>query len=481
MHGPYNPKTGRVVEITPAPLALPHNIEAEQALLGAILLNNDALDQLGDKFSADHFHEPLHGRIFAAIQSEVLGGMRVTPVTLAPLFSADPPVGAVTIPQYLGKLAASATSVINAKFYAASVYETWTRRQLVEIGEEMTHAAYESVLDYPTSAQIEDAEAKLFSIAEGEKYGAGFQEFDTALAEAMEKANIANASNGGLSGLSTGLSELDKLTGGLHESDLIIIAGRPSMGKTALATNIAFNVAKKLRGNAEEAVVGFFSLEMSAEQLATRIISEQAEVSSEKIRRGLVDRNKFNDVLAAEHALRGLPLHIDDTGGISIAQLAARARRLKRQSGLSLLIIDYLQLMTSNAKTNYSNRVQEVTAITIGLKAMAKELCVPVIALSQLSRQIENRESKRPMLSDLRESGSIEQDADVVMFVYRDEYYVERRQPDQSNAVEHHAWQSEMAAACGKAEVIVAKQRHGPTGTATQRFTGEFTRFSDLT
>jgi replicative DNA helicase len=480
MHGPYNPKTGRVVEITPAPLALPHNIEAEQALLGAILLNNDALDRLGDKFSADHFHEPLHGRIFAAIQSGVLGGMRVTPVTLAPLFTADAPVGAITIPQYLGRLAANATSVINARDYAATVYDMWTRRQLVEIGEEMTRAAYEAVLDYPPSAQIEEAESRLFSIAEGEKYGAGFQEFDTALAEAMEKANIANARDGGLSGLSTGLRELDKLLGGLHSSDLIIIAGRPAMGKTSLATNIAFNVAKRLRGDLISSVVGFFSLEMSAEQLATRIISEQAEVSSEKIRRGLVDKSKFNDVLAAEHVLRGLPLHIDDTGGISIAQLAARARRLKRQRGLSLLVIDYLQLLTSKAKSSYSNRVQEVTEITVGLKSLAKELNVPVIALSQLSRQVENREDKRPMLADLRESGSIEQDADVVAFVYREEYYLNRMEPKDSEVEKHQKWRDEMALVHGKAEVIVAKQRHGPIGTKTLQFTAEFTRFSNL-
>jgi replicative DNA helicase len=311
--------------------------------------------------------------------------------------------------------------------------------------------------------------------------------FATALTDAVEMASKAHERDGGLSGLSTGLRELDRMLGGLQKSDLLILAGRPSMGKTALATNLAFNVAKAFRTQAgpageevvDGAVIGFFSLEMSAEQLATRIISEQAQISSEKIRRGLITEDEFRRLVQASQALQSLPLYIDHTGGISIAQLAARARKLKRQRGLGLLIVDYLQLLTGSNKRS-DGRVQEVSEITTGLKALAKELSVPILALSQLSRQVENRDDKHPQLSDLRESGSIEQDADVVMFVFREEYYVQRREPSMAKVEEHQKWQDEMDQVQGVAEVIIGKQRHGPTGTARLQFTGEFTRFSDL-
>lgn len=408
-------------------------------------------------------------------------GGRVTPTTLAHFFEFDEPINGVTIPQYLGRLAAHATSVINARYYADTVYDLWVRRELIVLAEEMSSSAYDAVPDYPPAAQIEVAETRLFSISDGEKYGAGFQNFDAAMAQALEKAEAANKQDGGISGISTGLRDLDRLTGGLHSSDLIILAGRPAMGKTSLATNIAFSVAKSigtLDGN--HGVVGFFSLEMSAEQLATRIISEQAEVSSEAIRRGVAKPHEFDRVLDTCTTLRGLPLHIDDTGGISIAQLAARARRLKRQHGLELIVVDYLQLLTSGSNSGYSNRVQEITQITVGLKALAKEMNVPVIALSQLSRKVEEREDKHPLLSDLRESGSIEQDADVVMFVFREEYYLGMAEPKESDVQRHMEWRTAMEIASGVAEVIVAKQRHGPTGTAKLQFTGKFTRFADM-
>lgn len=485
MHGPVDLRkfsTTKLIDAsTSSPRAYPHNIEVEQALLGAILINNDALDRIGDNINAEHFYDPIHGRIFAAIQSGVQSGGRVTPVTLAPFFASDPHIGTVTIPQYMGMLAANATSILNAPDYAKTIYELWVRRQLVELAEDMNTHAYEVTPEYPPSAQIEDAETRLFGMAERNKYGKGFREFDTALNEAIEKACTARNRDGGLSGISTGLADLDRLTGGLHASDLIILAGRPAMGKTSLATNIAFNVAKGIGTlDVNRGVVGFFSLEMSAEQLATRIISEKAEVSSESIRRGMVRDDELERICNTRATLRGLPLHIDDTGGISISQLSARARRLKRQHGLELIVVDYLQLLTGAATSGYSNRVQEITQITVGLKALAKEMNVPVIALSQLSRKVEEREDKHPLLSDLRESGSIEQDADVVMFVYREEYYLAMAEPKESDTQRHMEWRDAMGAANGVAEVIIAKQRHGPTGTAKLQFTGKFTRFSDL-
>jgi replicative DNA helicase len=358
---------------------------------------------------------------------------------------------------------------------------------LIIIGEDMVNTAYDSPIDAPPGKQIEDAEQQLFELAETGKYGQGFEDFGSALTVAIEMAANAHQRDGGLSGIASGLHDLDDRMGGLQPSDLIILAGRPSMGKTALATNIAFNIARKHRTETQPdgsdkavdgAVVGFFSLEMSSEQLATRIISEQAEVASEKIRRGLIDQQEFNRLATVSQELQNLPLFIDQTGGLTIAQLAARARRLKRQHNLGFIVIDYLQLL-AGSKRSGDNRVQEITEITTGLKALAKELNVPILALSQLSRQVEQRDDKRPQLADLRESGSIEQDADVVMFVYREEYYVERRQPHPGTP-EHLEWQDEMNKVQGKAEVIIGKQRHGPTGTVELQFHNEFTRFTDL-
>jgi len=467
----------------------PHNIEAEQALLGAILINNDAYDRVSAFLEPHHFFDPLHTRIYETALKLIQNGKQATPITLKTYFEHEAPIGTLTVPQYLGRLAASATSVINAHDYGQTIYDLSVRRDLILIGEDMVNVAYDSPVEMNPDQQIEDAEGRLYSLAEKGKYGSGFMSFATALTDAVEMASRAYERDGGLSGLSTGLRELDKMLGGLQNSDLLILAGRPSMGKTALATNIAFNIARAYRTQmgmngmeevADGAVIGFFSLEMSAEQLATRIISEQAQISSEKIRRGLISETEFHRLVQATKDLQALPLYIDHTGGISIAQLAARARKLKRQRNLGLLIVDYLQLLSGSGKRSSDGRVQEVSEITVGLKALAKELQVPVIALSQLSRQVENREDKRPQLSDLRESGSIEQDADVVMFVFREEYYVQRREPSMAKVEEHLKWQDEMDQVTGVAEVIIGKQRHGPTGAVRLQFTGEFTRFSDL-
>jgi len=463
----------------------PHNLEAEQALLGAILVNNEALDRVSSFLKPAHFFDPLHGRIFETASKLIMGGKRATPITLKTFFQADGPVGELSVPQYLGRLAANATTIINAEDYGRTVYDLAVRRQLIEIGETMVNTAYDSPIDAPPSAQIEGAEQQLYELAETGKYGSGFEPFSSALTDAIDMAANAYRRDGGLSGLATGFADLDHRMGGLQPSDLIIIAGRPSMGKTALATNIAYHVAKAYTANADGdappdgAVVGFFSLEMSAEQLATRIIAEQSYIPSERIRRGRIDSDEFDRIVEVSQELQNVPLFIDQTGGITVAQLAARARRLKRQRGLGFVVVDYLQLLSGSSRRAQEGRVQEVSEITTGLKALAKELHVPILALSQLSRQVEQREDKRPQLADLRESGSIEQDADVVMFVFREEYYLERSQP-RENTEEHRQWQTDMEAVTGKADVIIGKQRHGPTGTVTLQFTPEFTRFSNL-
>ena len=465
----------------------PANIEAEQALLGAILVNNDAYYIVHDYLKPEHFYEPIHRDIFSKGSAMIRMGKIATPVTLKTFLPANDRIGDMTVAQYLARLAAEATTIINTNDYGRAVYDMALRRSLIRIGEDMVNAAFDAPVDAEPKEQIEDAEKALFSLAETGRYDGGFQSFEDAMALAIEMAGAAKDRDGGLSGISTGIRELDRRLGGLQHSDLIILAGRPAMGKTSLVTNIAFNIAaayepaEQADGSFKAAnggVVGFFSLEMSAEQLATRIISEQSEVSSSKIRRGSITDAEYSKLVACTEMMQKAPLYIDQTGGISIAQLAARARRLKRQRGLDVMVIDYVQLMQGSAKTA-GNRVQEITEITTGLKALAKELHVPIIALSQLSRQVENRDDKRPQLSDLRESGSIEQDADVVMFVYREEYYLQAKEP-KPGTDEHMKWQQEMNEARGKAEVIIAKQRHGPTGAAQLAFQAEFTRFTDL-
>ena len=464
----------------------PHNLEAEQALLGAVLVNNDAFDRVSDFLLPEHFSEELHRRIYEVASQLIRAGKLATPITLK-TFLGDHDLGGVTIPQYLARLAAAATTIINAEDFGRTIYDLALRRELILIGEDVVNTAYDSPVDASPRAQIEEAERKLYAVAEQGRYEGGFHRFSEALTTAVDMAARAFERDGRLSGVATGLADLDRLMGGLQQSDLVIVAGRPGMGKTALATNIAFNIAKSYEfrprpdGTHETVnggIVGFFSLEMSSEQLATRIIAEQSAVPSYKIRRGDINESEFQRIAEAAREMQTIPFYIDQTGGLSIAQLTARARRLKRQRGLDLLVVDYLQLL-SGSKARSDSRVQELTEITTGLKALAKEMNVPIVALSQLSRQVENRDDKRPQLSDLRESGSIEQDADVVMFVFREEYYLKNKQPREGTE-EFLTWQSQMENAYGRAEIIIGKQRHGPTGTIEVAFEAEMTRFSNL-
>lgn len=464
----------------------PHNLEAEMALLGAIMINNDAYYRVSDFLNAPHFHIEAHRRIYEVASQLIRAGKIATPITMK-TFLQGLDIGEMTIAQYMARLAAEATTIINAEHYGRAIYDLAIRRELISVGSDMVNLAYDAPVEAAPRDQIEEAERKLYALAETGRYDGGFMPFGNALTEAIDMAAAAFKRAGKLSGISCGLTDLDQKMGGLQRSDLIILAGRPAMGKTSLVTNIAFNVAKAWKAERRQdgvlesvngGVVGFFSLEMSAEQLANRIIAEQSGVASYKIRRGDLQEDEFIRIADAAREMQSLPLYIDQTGGISIAQLTARARRLKRQRGLDLLIVDYLQLLTGSSKKG-DNRVQEMTEITTGMKALAKELQVPIIALSQLSRQVESRDDKRPQLSDLRESGSIEQDADVVLFVYRDEYYLKMKEP-KPGSEEHFRWQAEMDQAHGKAEVIIGKQRHGPTGTVQLAFEAEITRFSNL-
>ncbi|MGB3878486.1 replicative DNA helicase [Shinella zoogloeoides] len=466
----------------------PNNVEAEQALLGAILVNNDAYYRVSDFLKPIHFHEPLHRKIYELAGDTIRMGKIATTITLKTHLPADGKVGDLTIPQYLARLAAEAVTIINAEDYGRAIYDLALRRSLITIGEDMVNIAYDAPLDMPPQNQIEDAERRLFELAETGRYDGGFQSFNDAVAQAIDMAGQAFERDGSLSGISTGIHSLDGRMGGLQRSDLIVLAGRPGMGKTSLATNIAYNIAASYEPEVQAdgsfkarngGVVGFYSLEMSSEQLATRIISEQTEVSSSKIRRGDISEADFEKLVACSQMMQKVPLYIDQTGGISIAQLSARARRLKRQRGLDCLVVDYIQLMTGSGKSS-DNRVQEITQITTGLKALGKELNVPIIALSQLSRQVESREDKRPQLSDLRESGSIEQDADVVLFVFREEYYVKNLEPRDEFDPKYEEWKMKFEAVKGTADVIIAKQRHGPTGTVKLAFQSEYTRFTDL-
>jgi replicative DNA helicase len=472
---------------SPAYRSAPHNIEAEQSLLGAILVNNDAFYRVSDFLEQKHFFEPIHQTIFETAGSLIRMGKVATPVTLKTFLPAEIDISGMTLGQYLARLAAEATTIINAQDYGRTIYELSLRRDLIRIGEDMVNVAFEAPVDFAPRAQIEDAERRLYELAESGRYDGGFQRFSQAMKVALDMAANAYQRDGRLSGIATGLRDLDTKMGGLQRSDLVIVAGRPGMGKTALATNIAYNIAKAHRSEVQPdgtmksvngGIVGFFSCEMSAEQLATRILAEQTGIASSQIRRGGINQDEFDRIRDYTIQLEHLPLFVDETGGLSISQLTARARRLKRQKGLDVLVVDYIQLLQGTGKRSDS-RVQEVTEITTSLKALAKELNIPIIALSQLSRQVENRDDKRPQLADLRESGSIEQDADVVLFVYREEYYLENKEPKPGTA-EHEKWQIEMDLAHRKAEVIIGKQRHGPTGTVRLQFEGQFTRFSDL-
>ncbi len=465
----------------------PHNIEAEQALLGAILVNNEAFYRVSDFLLPEHFYEPVHREIYEVCGKIIRAGKAATPITVK-TYLPDVLTADVTMQSYLSRLGSEATTVLNAADYGQAIYDLSIRRNLIQIGEEMTATAYESDVEMTAPKQIEEAEKSLFDLAEKGRYDGGFQGFNVALTEAIKLAGEAYQRDGTLSGMATGLTDLDRMMGGLQKSDLIIVAGRPGSGKSSLATNIAFHVARNWKGEVtpdghrktvDGGQVALFSLEMSAEQLATRILAEQAEIPSSDIRRGNIHESQFARLVDVSRMLESVPLYIDDTGGLSISQLAARARRLKRQKGLDLMIIDYIQLLSGSSRKANENRVQELTEITTTLKALAKELDVPIIGCAQLSRAVEQRDDKHPQLADLRDSGSIEQDADVVLFIYREEYYLKNKEPREGTP-EHLAWQGEMEKVHGRAEVIIGKQRHGPTGTVQLSFEAQFTRFGNL-
>jgi replicative DNA helicase len=473
----------------------PTNLQAEQALLGALLANNKAYERVSEFLAPEHFADPIHGKIYAAIARRCEAGQVADPVMLRAEFEHTGVLEEVGGTAYLAQLLAAMVGIINAGDYGRAIHDAWIRRQLIDIGEVTVNRAFGAEAELDGAQQIEAAEQSLFDLAtKGGSEGALIT-FEKALTMAIEIAATAHKNQGSVSGLDTGLRDLNKKMGGLHPSDLIILAGRPGMGKTALATKIAFGAAKALLANARvenpnamaKQCIAVFSLEMSSEQLATRLLAEEARVSADRIRRGEISQKDFDNFVKVSREISQLPLVIDDTPALTLSALRTRCRRLKRTKGLGLIVIDYLQLMRPAAGTKPENRVLEISQITQGLKAIAKELAVPVLALSQLSRAVESREDKRPQLSDLRESGTIEQDADVVMFVYRDEYYMQQKEPkiiafenDQKFHDAHQKWQTDMSNVYNKAELILAKQRHGPTGKIDLFFEGEFTRFADL-
>ncbi len=461
---------------------LPHNSEAEQGLLGALLVNNRSYEKVADLLKAEHFFMPVHQRIYTAITQFVERGQTASPVTLKGYFEKDEDLSELGGGVYLADLAGSIVSVINVYDYAQTIYELFMRRELVSLGEDVVNDAHSLRLESSAKDTIETAESRLFSLAENGETTGGFVSLRDSVLVSIEIAEKAYKAKGHVTGYTTGLRDMDKLLGGLHPSDMVILAGRPSMGKTALATNIAFNSARiyAQTGGKEGARVGFFSLEMSADQLATRILADVAGISSHLIKQGAIKQEDFQSFVKASQELSQVPLYIDDTAALTIGAVRTRARRLKRQHGLDMIVVDYLQLLRgTGSRQAESNRVQEVSEITRGLKAIAKELEIPVLALSQLSRAVEQREDKRPMLSDLRESGSIEQDADVVMFVYREEYYLHRAEPE-IGTEKHMKWQESCERARNVGECIISKARHGPIGAIRMHFDGQYTRFSDL-
>ena len=458
----------------------PANLEAEQALLGSILVNNDIIDEISVIVTPSVFYDPGHIKIYEVIQNLNNKGMIANPITLKNYFEKDNMLNEVGGTEYLVKLTRFSGSTKQAVDYAKIIHEMYLRRELVLISNKLSSDTINaSTEEQNAESIIEDTEKSLFDLAERGSFSRSFLKFNQALDQTIQMATQAMQNDQGIVGVPTGLTDLDEKLGGLHKSDLIIIAGRPSMGKTALATNIAYNAAQNILKRQEKSSVAFFSLEMSSEQLSTRILSEQAKIKSDDIRRGKVTEEEINRYIETSRNIYNLPLFIDETPAITIATLCNRARRIKRLFGLDLIVVDYIQLMRSNLNKN-EGRVQEISEITQGLKASAKELSVPVLALSQLSRAVEQRDDKQPQLADLRESGSIEQDADVVMFVYRESYYLERKQP-KLGSIEHAEWQSKMNDVNGLADIILGKQRHGPTGTIKVEFEGIYTKFKDLT
>ena len=454
---------------------LPNNIEAEQSVIGSILVSNDIFDEINTIISSINFYDPMHQKIFEAVESLIYKGMLANPITLKNYFEDEK--DDLNVPEYLVKITKFSTSVRQAIEYSKIIYDMFVRRELIKISEQTIDSAKLNDLDTNGQSIIESSERLLFDLAEKGSFNSSLVKFDEAMKQTIEMASAAYKNEEGIVGVPTGLRDLDDKLGGLHQSDLIIIAGRPSMGKTSLATNIAFNAAQKLQDSGKKSSIAFFSLEMSSEQLSTRIISEQARISSNDIRRGRISDDQFDKFLETSKNISELPLYIDETPAISIAALSNRARRIKRLFGLDMIVVDYIQLMRGTT-FNKDGRVQEISQITQGLKAIAKELSVPVVALSQLSRQVEQRDDHKPQLADLRESGSIEQDADVVMFVYREGYYLQRKEPREAT-VEHAEWQAKMNEVAHLAQIIIGKQRHGPIGNVTLEFEERFTKFKD--
>ncbi len=476
-----------LIESPPPGQSLPHNVEAEAALLGALMIDNRLAEDIQLKLRSEHFFEPLHARIYDQIVRLLDRNMIANPVTLRPLFEADEQMKELGGPAYLAQLTGSGAAIIGARDFAEQIYDLALLRALVGVGRGMVEQALDTSEEVDPKGQIENAEAALYRVAEEGGGEGAVRTFAQAATLAVKMAEKALNTGGGLSGITTGLETLNAKTGGMHHSDLVILAGRPGMGKTALATNIAFNAARRMVRDIDDGIaaersagagVAFFSLEMSADQLATRILAEQSGISSEALRMGKISQQDFRNLARAAADLETLPLYIDDTPGLTIAALRTRARRMKRQKGVGMIVVDYLQLLQGTGKNSNENRVQEISEISRGLKTLAKELNVPVLALSQLSRAVEQREDKRPQLSDLRESGSIEQDADIVLFVYREEYYLTAKQPSDDHP-DFPKWKEDMERAYGLAEVIVAKQRHGATGKVKLKFESKVTRFSD--
>ena len=454
---------------------LPNNIEAEQSVIGSILVTNEIFDEISTIISSINFHDPMHQKIYNAIESLIYKGMLANPITLKNYFEDEN--DDLDVPEYLVKITKFSTSIRQSIEYSKIIYDMFVRRELIKISEQTIDSAKVNDLDINGQNIIENSEKLLFDLAEKGSFNSSLVKFDDAMKQTIEMASAAYKNEGGIVGVPTGLRDLDDKLGGLHQSDLIIIAGRPSMGKTSLATNIAFNAAKHIQDVGKKSSIAFFSLEMSSEQLSTRILSEQARIGSNDIRRGRISDEQFDQFLETSKNIAELPLFIDETPAISIAAMSNRARRIKRLHGLDMILVDYIQLMRGTTY-NKDGRVQEISQITQGLKAVAKELGVPVVALSQLSRQVEQRDNHKPQLADLRESGSIEQDADVVMFVYREGYYLSRKEPREAT-VEHAEWQAKMNEVAHLAEIIIGKQRHGPIGKVTLEFEERFTKFKD--
>ncbi len=471
----------------PGTPALPQNIEAEAALLGALMIDNRLVEDVQLKLQPHHFFEPLHGRVYQAILRLTDKNMIANPVTLKPMFEADEGMKEVGGPAYLAQLTGSGAAVIGARDFAEQIYDLALLRALIGVGRDLVEGALDTSEEVAPLAHIARAETELYKVAEEGGAEGRAMSFGEAAIASIRNAEAALNRGGGLTGITTGFQGINSRVGGLQRSDLVIIAGRPGMGKSALATNMAFAAAERFLQDQADGIdakasagapVAIFSLEMSAEQLVTRVLSEQAQVTAEQIRTGNIAKHEFASFARTADRLHSLPLYIDDTPGLTIAALRTRARRLKRQKGIGMVVVDYLQLLQGTGRSSNDNRVNEISEISRGLKTLAKELDVPVIGLSQLSRAVEQREDKRPQLADLRESGSIEQDADIVMFIFREEYYVASRKPAEDHP-DFAAWQEQMERAYGRAELIVAKNRHGATGKEALRFQGRYTKFSD--